>query len=188
MLGGLAPILIYSISPGNPVSSLFSGIPLLGDTISGLGIPIPIYLDERFTKLQVESDSYQADVATETTVTKDVFLSTKYDQRVLESSVSVELHGEKNSLILQAIIALTDLILTKVVDRNYSISYLNGPTVLLGGLLKSFSVQQGSDDTLIRIKIDLIKKASPVPGIGVASESLDSPFIAGDTAGPTNIA
>ncbi len=160
MLNGLAPILIFTF-PENPASlsptfNALRGIPLIGNTIVSAGIPIPIYLDEKLTGLYVESEAKNLDIETS--------IEPRYDdkkpliyQRALNSSVSINLVGTKDSIILSALLTLTDLIVPKLVSQRYGVTYLKGSTLIFGGLLQGLNTQTGADDELIRITMQIQK-------------------------------
>ncbi len=159
MLGGVAPILIFSFKPNiealNPLFNALSGIPLIGSTFD-LGLPIPLYLDEKLTGLYVESEAKNLDLNQEIDARFDGGPPV-YFQRMLNSSVTVNLLATRDSILLPALLALADLIVPKVVNRKYSLTYLNGPTVVFDGLLHSLSTSQGADDNLIRITLQIQK-------------------------------
>lgn len=171
MLNGVAPILIFTFPPNiaalSPLFNAISGIPLIGDTIvNSIGLPIPLYLDERLTGLYVESETKNLDI--ETT------LEPRYDdkkpyvyQRALNSSVSVNLLASKDSILLPALLTLTDLIVPKLVSQKYSVTYLNGPTLIFGGLLQGLNTSTGADDDLIRITMQ-IQKTDQRPAVSVS--------------------
>lgn len=171
MLNGVAPILIFNF-PENPASlspvfNALSGIPLVGPLLPlSIGVPIPLYLDERVTGLYVDTQGKNLDI--ETTI------EPRYDnkkpfvyQRALNSSITINLNANKDSILLPALLALTDFIIPRLISQNYQVSYLNGPTVILGGLLQGLNTNEGSDDDLIRIVLQIQKTdqrpASPVP-------------------------
>lgn len=169
MLNGVAPILIFTFPPNipalNPLFNALSGIPLIGDVVAQAGIPIPLYLDERITGLYVESEAKNLDI--ETTV------EPRYDdkkpfiyQKALNSSVTINMIASRSSLLLPALLALTDLIVPKLVSQKYSVTYLNGSTLIFGGLLQGLNTSQGADDDLIRITMQIQKTDQrPAPGV-----------------------
>ncbi len=161
MLNGLAPILIFTfpINTGalSPLFNALSGVPLIGDLVSAVGLPIPLYLDEQLTGLYVESESKNLDI--ETTI------EPRYDdkkpyiyQRALNSSISVNILASKDSVLLPALLALSDIIVTKIVSQKYTVSYANGPTLIIGGLLQGLNTSGTSDDDLIRIVLQIQKQ------------------------------
>src|SRR4051812_34876723 len=69
MLNGIAPIIIFTFPPmiGIDLSKFLKGIPLIGDALGNIGLPIPIYLDEGLTGIFVDSESKSIDIDTDIT-------------------------------------------------------------------------------------------------------------------------
>lgn len=63
--------------------------------------------------------------------------------------------------MLPVLLALSDMIIPKLVSGKYSLSYLNGSTVILGGLLQGLNTSEGADDNLIRITLQIQKVYKP---------------------------
>src|SRR5690606_12365506 len=115
-----------------------SGIPLIGESLAeNVGVPIPLYLDEQLTGVYIESESKSIDVETET---KPRFDEKKPEvrQTALNSLIAINMLAKKDAVLLSVLLALNDLIFTKVVSQNYRISYLNGATTVFNGLFHSF--------------------------------------------------
>lgn len=166
MLNGVAPILIFSFTPAF-AADLFkgiAGIPVLGDILP-TGIPIPIYLDEKLTGIHIESESKAIDIETNTQTRYDD-KPPKVEQRGLNNLITVNMIASRNSVMLAVLLALNDMVFSRVVKQNYSVSYINGTTTVFNGLLHGFSTQQGSDDDLTRILLQISKAnlAPPVKG------------------------
>lgn len=167
MLNGIAPVLIFTFKPlsFSRAASTVAGIPLIGSTLSDVvGIPIPIYMDEKLTGIFIESESKAIDIATKVQVRYDGKPSV--EQQALNSIVTINMLASKSSILLSVLLAMCDQIFSKVVAQNYSIHYLNGPTTIFGGLLHGFSTQAGSDDDLLRIVMQISKgkQETPTPG------------------------
>lgn len=164
MLNGVAPILIFSFEPNiaalNPLFNAIEGIPKIGKTLAGIGIPIPIYLDERLTGLYVDTEAKNLDLDTEIKPRYDEKQPYVY-QRLQNSSISVNLLATRDSVMLPVLLALSDMIIPKLVSGKYSLSYLNGSTVILGGLLQGLNTSEGADDNLIRITLQIQKVYKP---------------------------
>lgn len=159
MLGGIAPIIIFTF-PLRPSSSLFnalSGIPVIGSTIAkDIGVPIPLYLDEKVTGICVESENKSLDIETEPQNRNDG-KPAEVLQRGLNSLVAINMVAQRDSILLGVFLALNDLVFTKVVSQEYNISYLNGPTTIFGGLLHGFSAAMADNDDLVRIVLQISK-------------------------------
>lgn len=183
MLNGIAPILIFHFIPDvvSPSFNALSGIPLVGEFIANnVGFPIPLYLDQKATGAIVESESKALDI--ETTVRP------RFDgkppeitQSMGHNLVSINMVAQRDSIFLAAILALNDVVFTKIVAQTYKISYLNGPTVIFGGLLHGFSSSVGIDDDMIRMTLQIHK-----PSLNVTKEG-DPIFVLPKTTGATPI-
>lgn len=155
MLNGIAPVLIFNFPPP-PKSTLVGGIPVLGEQIERLGfLPIPIYLDEQLTGIQVEEETHSIafDINAEQTNDEKTLASVKG----LDSTVTVRLNARKGNPILSALLTFSDIIFKKAVSQNFSITYLNGPILIFDGLLRSFDTSVGVDDDRIRINMTISK-------------------------------
>lgn len=164
MLNGIAPLLIFSFKP-EITQSLFkglAGIPVLGDVLPNIGIPIPLYLSETLTGLYVESESKAIDIDTNIQMRYDG-KAPSVDQRGLQNLITINMLANRNSVILAVILALNDMVFQRVVQSSYSVSYINGSTTVFGGLLHGFSTQQGSDDDLVRIVLQIQKGKENTP-------------------------
>jgi len=178
MLNGIDPIIIFHFYSNPPTDDSFVGPPQPTSFLSGLaaavGLPIPIYLSERLTGIYVDDESKGIDVATrvDAVVEKDGLevRSPEVSQMALDSTVTVNLFAVKDSVMLTALLALADMILKRVVSKEYGITYLNGSTVIFNGLLHRFSTSVGANDNLIRIEMVLsnAKKQAPTPVPGLA--------------------
>ena len=177
MINGIAPVLIFTF-PLADTDALFktlSGVPLLTDNIlKSVGIPIPIYLDERLTGIYIDSESKNIDIQTTVEATKDGE-TPDISQRGIDSTVTVNMKASKNSVVLTAILALIDMAFQRVVSKSYNVSYFNGSTTIIGGLLHGFSTSIDSDNDLVMITLQLsksnmkISNPLPVPNFGKVS-------------------
>jgi hypothetical protein len=171
MLGGIAPIIIFTFPPneskkiGVDLSKVLGGIPLVGegakDPFNGVGLPIPIYLDENLTGIYIESESKSLDIDTDITPvyrsSKDNTVTNLINQSGLNNLVTVNMLASRDSILLAVLLSLADMAFNQLVSGGYSISYINGATVIFGGLLHSFSTSESSDDTLIKINLQIQK-------------------------------
>ncbi len=166
MLGGIAPIIIFTFPPeesekiGVNLSKVLGGIPLIGSSLTDVGLPIPIYLDENLTGIYIESESKSLDIDTDITPvyrSSDNKVTNLINQSGLNNLVAVNMIASKDSIILGVLLALSDMVFNKLVSGKYSISYIHSSTVIFGGLLHSFSTTESSDDTLIKINLQIQK-------------------------------
>jgi hypothetical protein len=158
MLGGLAPIIILTFPKQE--SMPFAGHVDFGrvqQTPTG-GVPIPIYLDERLTGIYIVRESHNIDIATRT----EAKLSTgkpDFSQRAVDSTVSIDIEARRDNVLLSVLVAFSRQIFQKVVSREYSIDYVNGPVLIFGGLLDSFVATPGDDDTKMRVSLVISRAA-----------------------------
>jgi hypothetical protein len=163
MLGGIAPILIFTFPPALSIDlgKVLGGIPVIGSSLTDIGIPIPIYLDENLTGIYIDSESKSLDIDTDIVPVyrnDNTKSATNFiNQSGINNLVSVNMLANKNSLILSVLLALNDLVFSKLVSGKYNISYINGTTLIFGGLLHSFSVNSNSNDTLLKIQMQIQK-------------------------------
>jgi hypothetical protein len=169
MLGGIAPILIFTFPPslGIDLTKLLGGIPLIGDTLADIGLPIPIYLDENLTGIYIESESKALDIDTDIVPVyrTNGSVSNYINQQGINNLVTVNMIANRDSLILSVLLALNDMVFSKLVSGKYKLSYINGPTLIFGGLLHSFNVSANSDDTLLKITMQIQKNGQNKTGL-----------------------
>jgi len=180
MLGGIAPILIFTFPPllGIDLSKILSGIPLIGDSLSGIGVPIPLYLDEGLTGLYVESETKAIDIDTDITpiYRKTTNEITNYvNQSGLNNIITVNMLASRDNVFLAVLLALNDMVFERVVQTKYRVSYFNKSILLFGGLLHSFSTQASNNDDLLRITLQIQKSKKTLDklnsGISIVSEA-----------------
>ncbi len=165
MLNGVAPILIFTIPPtlGIDLSKTLKGIPLIGSSLTNVGIPIPLYLDENLTGVYIESESKSIDIDTDITpkyiVTpgSTIQSTTFVNQSGINNLVTVNMIASRDSLFLSVLLSMIDIIFAQLVSVKYSITYLNQNTVIFGGLLHSFQTTGSSSDTLLKITMQIQK-------------------------------
>lgn len=172
MINGLAPVLIFTF-PLTEKDALFkslSGVPLLSESfLTDIGIPIPIYLDEKLTGIYIDSESRSIDIQTTVEATKEGE-TPDISQRGLDNQVTINMKASKNSVMLTAILALIDMAFQRVVSRSYNVSYFNGSTTIIGGLLHGFSTSTDSDNDLVTISLQLSKSNMKIAKIAPPAE------------------
>lgn len=163
ILSSVAPILIFSIpfdaDSLDPVYNALSGLPITQGLASAVGIPIPIYLDEQLTGIYVNSENKNVDIATEG-LDKQNSTKPTMKQTSVSNTVSVNMVGKKDSIFLAALLALVDLAYPALAKAKYRVSYLNGSTVVLGGLIQGISAQSREDNDLVDISLVIHKADS----------------------------
>jgi len=172
MLNGIDPILIFNfkklITPPD-----VSGVPIVAEIVDAIGLtPIPIYLSQGLTGLIVESEDKNVDIDTDIST-----LSTggvKSAQRGLNSSITVNLIAQSDSIGLPLLTAMIDQIFSRVSSKEYSLSYLHGATIIFGALLKAYSVTQGGQDDLYRITLEIAHsgQSSATPSVGLTTNAV----------------
>lgn len=167
MLNGLAPIMIFHFYSKPDPSLTGSDLGLLSEIANLIGIPIPVYFGDEgkgiginASGLIIDSESQTLDITVdvEGTTEKDLTgdtASPKVSQRVVDSLVSISFVGSKNSALLTAIMALSEMVLKRAVSKEYGITYLNGSTVIFNGLLHSFRKTPGANDDLLRVEMTI---------------------------------
>lgn len=159
MLGGIAPIFLFNFFKLRPdtLQTLKTKVPIIADIIDAVGLPpIPLYLDENLTGVFVDSESKNIDLETDVEAKKDASKPTS-TQRILNSTVTIEMVASKDSIGATILAAMMDVILPKITSKEYSISYLHGATTVFGGQLHAFAVNQNANDTKLNISVTLSK-------------------------------
>lgn len=170
MLNGVAPLLVITFK-NKGLMDFFGPDSVAGSLVSAIGIPIPIYLDEKLTGIFVQSETRGIDVNTrvEPVTEKDPLTlevqAPIVSQTATDSQVTIEMVAKRDSVLLVAIIALMEQIVNRLVSAEYSIHYLNGPTAIFGGLLHRFSTNANSNEDKIGLElvISTAAKESPTP-------------------------
>lgn len=163
MLNGVAPLLIFNFKKLVPQLSI-SSIPLLAEDGASIPlIPIPVYLDEKLTGVIVSSQNKNIDIRTDAETLPDGD-KPRVEQKGLNSSITVTLKANSESIGLNVILALMDQIFEKVTSQEYSVTYINKAVTVFGGLLDSFSVNESenSNEYTITMVISKVTGSSTV--------------------------
>jgi hypothetical protein len=182
MLNGIAPILIFSFpfNPKGPNFNAISGIPLVGTFLAkNVGVPIPIYLDENFSGICVDSESKAIDIDTNPQQPFDPKTPIQVTQKGINSVVTINMVARQDSILLATLLALNDMIFERLVSQDYSITYLNGPTTNFGGLLHGFSATADADTDKINVTMQISKANQKTPSPG---SQINIPIIPKTTA------
>ena len=113
------------------------------------GVPVPIYLSDELTGLCVdsESDSQKKDEAG---------MPIKVQQRGETQQAKIALKANKNAIGLNILLPLLKSILSLVfAKKEYRIAYFNQNVLIFNARLNSYSMDPGSNDTLVKIEITL---------------------------------
>ena len=165
MLGGIAPILIIHLKDlsFDALTDAISGIPLVGDSLASIGVPVPIYLDEKVTGILVDSETKSVEIETQVDANHADPSKPIVKQNGVDSTVTLRLIGKNDSLVLAALLALIDQIFARAATANYSVTYLNGPTLVFNSLLKSCNVSAHRDNDLLEIDFVMSKANLKLP-------------------------
>lgn len=203
VLNGVDPLLVIILKKKPPEDLMGPPAPtgFISSLLNAVGVPIPIYLSERgFNRrlaandpllarvtansgIIVDSESRSIDVNTkvESTTERDELTGETKPPEVTQTAVdtllTVNLVASRDSVILTALVAIMELIVSKLVSREYSIHYINKSTVIFGGLLHRFatSINPNEDKMQIELVLSTAAKESPTPKPGkVPVENLPS--------------
>lgn len=173
MLNGVDPLIIFHFYNKGAIDFL-KDIPFASTITDLVGVPIPIYLSERLTGIYVDTETRGIDVNTkvDAVTEKDPLTlevqAPEVSQTALDTTVSVSMFANRDSIMLTAIITMAEMILSRLVTQEYGISYVNGSTVIFKGLLHRFQTTISRNEDLVRIDFTLsnAKKESPVAKLG----------------------
>lgn len=167
MLQGIDPVIIFQLYKLTPAaSSTLAAIPLTsGAKTKTTFAVIPIYLSANLTGIQIDSESKNIDIDTDNIGTTNGEPS-PIQQRPIGSVTTINLKARQGSVGMTILLALAELLLDKIVSQEYEITYCHGGITVFGGLIHSFSYDQGTEDDLYKIKIELSRgrpKSKSVP-------------------------
>jgi hypothetical protein len=155
MLGAIDPIIIFQIYR-KLTSDEIQKIPV-GDVIPKATFAvIPIYLSEAVTGIFIESESKNIDINTDPESASAGGLA-GVTQKTLGSITTVNLTAKRGSIGLTILLALSEMIFDKVTSEEYEVTYMHGAVTVFGGLIHGFSVEQGTDNDLYKIKLEISK-------------------------------
>lgn len=167
-LNGIAPIIIFNFYKEIPVPSFLQGFV---DSVKIPLIPIPIYLDEKFTKVLL--DDYDRDTTID--VMRDGVTGF---EKVSADIVTLKFRANKSNITITAILAFIDLIVKfNVEKRTYSITIFYDNIFIIGASLESINsrLTDGTDMREITIKVSNRPKKpilSDTPIANVAGNAL----------------
>lgn len=159
MLNGKDPVIIFQFSKlaGTSFGNFLADFPLLSAIPQAIEMPpIPIYLSQRYTGLQIDSEDKNIDIVTDYETRSDG-MEHLTSQKGLTSTVTVTLIANKRAAGVSLLSAMIDNIFDKVTSKEYSISYLHGATTIFRGLVESYSVNQNASNELLTIQLVLSK-------------------------------
>lgn len=195
MINGQDPIIIFHIY-NKPERSVFGPLSefdqRIDDIRSLIGIPIVIPLNERLTGIYIDNESSNIQVVTnvDPSTGKDPLTGETAEPNVLqvsaESSVNVAMKARNDSIMLTVLLAVSSLIVNKLVSAEYGITYLNGSTVIFNGLLSSLntSIDRGTDLMRIDLSLSTARKKAPALPKSVPTGPTPIADTAGSSLGP----
>ena len=145
MLNGASPVLIYQYKPIDTSFSIF------GYEVPSIGIPIPIYLDEKITGIMGEGASNKISIETST-------INNQTYTRPVSNDVSLKLRCRNNNLVGQTLIAIFGEAFKHTSADKYSISLFYDSTFILDAYLKDFYSRPIDNTDMREIGITLAKK------------------------------
>ncbi len=160
MLNGLDPIIIFNfykkVTPAD--EEKFKGLSVAKSIISKFALPpIPVYLSERVSGLYIDSEEKNIEVATNVDTIGGG--GAEFNQKGLTTTVKINMiASQETSIGLGILSAMFDLIFPKVSSQEYSIVYIHKSTIILNGLLHSFSIEQEANTTLTKVSLELVNK------------------------------
>lgn len=157
-LNGLSPIILFQLYKSLPAASAtLAKIPLTGVAKQKATYAvIPLYLDEQLTGIAIDTESKNIDIETK----PDGLTSGEagpVNQKPLGSITTVNMIAKQGSVGLTILLALSELLLDKVVSQEFEITYMNGAITVFGGLIHSFSFDQGGDNDLMKLKLEIAR-------------------------------
>ena len=126
------------------------------------GVPVPIYLSEELTGLCVDSESDSLTISSDYIPVLDsqkkdeAGMPIKVQQRGETQQAKIALKANKNAIGLNILLPLLKSILSLIfAKKEYRIAYLNQNVLIFNARLNSYSMDPGSNDTLVKIEITL---------------------------------
>lgn len=183
MLGSLDPIIIFQLYKKLPAAQkTIATAPITSTKDSNTAATratiavIPIYLSAEITGVYIDTESKNIDIDTDMqSLTSGA--AALINQKALASIVTVNLTGKQDSIGLTVLLALSELILDRATSNEYEITYMHGGVTVFGGLIHSLSFDQGTENDLYKIKIE-ISRGRPKGKSVVVSEDASSERLA----------
>ena len=176
MLGGLSPVIIFQLKEVvQDEGFLDFDIPVVSDVENFIeSQPIPVYLDPDLTGIFIDTEDKNVDIETNFT-TKNSGGEHEVDQRGINSSVSINMIANRDSIGLILLSSLIDKVFNKVTSNEYAVSYLNGATTIFRGKIDSCQVKQNASDNKLSIQLIIsIGEKAPKVVNGVPTVPRDS--------------
>jgi hypothetical protein len=153
MLNGLDPIIIFSFS--KRLAELVEiQLPIATQKVVKIPLAvIPVYLSEAITGVYIDTEAKNIDI--ETAMTGLISAESLVSQKPLASITTINLIASANSIGLTILLALSEQLIDLAVAGGCEVTYMHKAITVFGGLIHSFSIDQGSSDDLYKIKIEV---------------------------------
>jgi hypothetical protein len=178
MLNGLYPIIIFHFKKLLPSSLSFltqgsNQIPLLAEVNNLFPlIPIPLYLDEKTFGLVIDSESKHIDIVTEVETLPDG-KTPRVVQRGINSNITINMQASTGSIGLSVLLAMSDLVFSKVTSEEYGITYINKAVTVFNGKIDGLSVTQNANNSLYNISLSISKAQTNSTVAAVAPTAIE---------------
>ena len=171
MLGAIDPVIIFQLYKLLPeTQATLATIPVTSSVRKKTTFAvIPIYLSEQITGIYIDNESKNIDIDT-TTDSLSSGEGALVNQKTIGSITSINLIAKQGSIGLTILLALSELILDKVTSQEYEITYMHGAVTVFGGLIHSFSYDQGTNDDLYKLRLELTRGRPKTKSIQVAED------------------
>lgn len=171
MLGAIDPILVFQIYKKLPAAdTTLAKIPLTSQASQKATFAvIPIYLSEKITGIYIDNESKNIDIDTDTSSLSSGEPAL-VNQKTLGSITTINLIAKQGSIGLTILLALSELILDKATSQEYEVTYMHGAVTVFGGLIHGFSYEQGTNDDLYKIKLELSRGRPKSKSVQVAED------------------
>jgi hypothetical protein len=128
----------------------------------------------------VESESRSIDIQTkvEAVTDKDPLKAgqtadPEVTQRPIDTQLSINLIASRDSILITALLALMDMLISRLESQEYSIHYINRSTVIFGARLSRFATSMNPNEDKIQIDLTLSVATKEVAA-GVAAKASQS--------------
>jgi hypothetical protein len=171
MLNGIDPIIIFQLYKLVPqAQATLATIPLTSSAKNKDDVcDHSIYLSEKLTGIYIDTESKNIDIDTDQKSLNNGEPG-PVNQNALGSITQVNLVAKRGSVGLSILLALTELILDKVASQEYEITYINGGITVFCGLVHGFSYEQGTNDDLYKIRLELARGRPKTKSVQVAED------------------
>lgn len=156
-----SPLLVIHLYESS-LTSLLDGIPFVPVDIKnavGFTIPIPlafasgtdlgnsIIVDGVDNAIAISNDNQQAK--------SDTGSKSKVKQKLMNASFGIHGRYKSDSILMQVVVSALKILLSRIVDMNYAISFFYGSNIILFARLQSFATDSDFNTNMINFNITL---------------------------------